>query len=623
MNINFLKHKAYKLRELSIKATTEAGSGHATSCLSAADIVATLFFHVMEYNPQDPKYINNDRFILSKGHAAPLLYAAWEQVGVITEKDLLTLRQFDSNLEGHPTPRFEYNEAATGSLGMGLSYGAGFALSAKLDGLDFKTYVLMGDAEIAEGQIWEAAEISAHYKLNNLIGIVDVNRLGQSTENIDDHNLEKISKKFSAFGWQVYTVNGHEVKELVEVFDEITNIKNKPIMILAKTYKGYGIKEVQDKLGYHGKPFAKEELGKILDELKSNFKKDAEFQEAGAWEPEKPTLSTSGGSRSKTQDEITIPNPEYKFGEQISTRKAYGQALAQLGGVCEQVVSLDGDVKNSTFAEIFEKEFPIRFFQCFVAEQNMVSMAVGLNAGGKIPFVSTFASFITRAHDQIRMAAIGKSNIKIVGSHAGVSIGEDGPSQMGLEDIGLMRAIPESIILYPSDAVSTQKCVELMANCYEGISYLRTTRGATPVIYGNEEKFELGGFKVLKKSAQDAVCIIASGITVFEALKAQEILLKDNIKVRVIDLYCIKPIRERELSKEIIESSGLIITIEDHYLAGGMGEAVCSALKNKNFYIEHLAIKQLPRSGSSEQLLAWEEIDSHAIVQTAYKMLKQ
>ncbi len=642
MDINFLKYKAYKLRELSIKATTQAGSGHPTSCLSAADIVAVLFFDVMKYDPQNPKNINNDRFILSKGHAAPLLYAAWEQVGVITEKDLLTLRQFDSNLEGHPTPRFKYNEAATGSLGMGLSIGAGFALSAKLNGLDFKTYVLMGDAEIAEGQIWEAAEISTHYKLDNLIGIVDVNRLGQSTENLDDHNLNKIKNKFDAFGWQTFEVNGHEVKELVEVFAAAQKIKNKPVMILAKTFKGHGISDVENKLGFHGKVFPQKDLAKILDELKNRFKKDSEYQENSNWEPEKPDRSTGqltarpecfqsaseenvsrDGGKNHGESAIKLPSPEYKVGEQIPTRKAYGQALAQLGKVCEQVVSLDGDVKNSTFAEIFEAAFPKRFFQCFVAEQNMVSMAVGLASRGKLPFVSTFASFITRAHDQIRMAAIGRSNIKIVGSHAGVSIGEDGPSQMGLEDIALMRTVPESVILYPCDAVSTQNCVELMANYNSGISYLRTTRGATACIYDPSEKFELGGFKVLKKSSQDLVCIIAAGITVFEALRAHELLDKKGIKARIIDLYCVKPINAQTLAKEISESSGRLITVEDSYIEGGIGEAICTALKNRSFYIEHMAVTKLPRSGSPEELLAFEEIDHQSIINMTERMVKQ
>lgn len=615
----FLQHIAYRLRVDCLKATTQAGSGHVTSCFSAADIVASLFFYGMQFDRDDFKNACNDRFILSKGHAAPLLYAVWKELGKISEKELLTLRQFNSPLEGHPTARFAYNEVATGSLGQGLSIGCGMALAARADGLSYKTYVLLGDSEMTEGSNWEAAEIASFYGLNNLIAVVDVNRLGQSTETIEGYGLQRYVKKFEAFGWRAFTVDGHDIQALINIFDEIKVTQDKPTVIIAKTVKGYGLDaDVEGHDGFHGKAMPPEKLDFFLEKLRTRFT-DAVIFEAAHREFQNKSLNKEKclelyEQQRTTEHESVMDLPKFTTGEKIATRHAYGTGLVALGKINATVVSLDAEVKNSTYAELFEKEFPQRFYQCFIAEQNMVGMGVGMQVRGKIPFISTFAAFLTRAHDQIRMAAIGRSALRICGSHAGVSIGEDGPSQMGLEDLALMRAIPESVVLYPCDAVSAYKCVELMAGYEQGISYLRTTRGVTPVLYKNNEKFVLGGCKQLTWSAEDKVCIIAAGITVFEALKAHDELLKESIPIRVIDCYSVKPLPAKEILAAAQACNNRIITVEDHYPEGGLGEAVCAALAGNNIKITCLAVKKLPRSGKPEQLLAYEDIDAAAIV---------
>lgn len=617
----FLEHKAYNIRRWSLIQTSEAGSGHPTSCLSAADIVAALFFYAMRYNPRYYNDHHNDRFILSKGHAAPVLYAAWKEVGVLSEDDLLSYRRIDSVLEGHPTLRFPYAEAATGSLGIGLSIGAGEALCAKLDKRDYRVYVLLGDSEMSEGSVWEAIQIAAHYKLNNLIGIIDCNGLGQSTEIMFDHDVNKFARAIEAFGWKTFTIDGHDMKQITHALDQARAVKNVPSMIIAKTFKGYGITQAQSKEGFHGKAFKREELDVVLVELEKKFPKAAAYKETKRWQPRLPKESEHEVQIDRVQ--IKLPDPTYEQGKPIPTRKAYGQALTALGGICDAVVSLDAEVKNSTFAELFEQKFPDRFFQCFVAEQNMISMAVGFNRRGKMPFASTFGCFMSRAYDQIRMAAIGQSTIHLVGSHAGVSIGEDGPSQMALEDIALMRALPESIVLYPSDAVSTWKLVEQMAKYDKGISYLRTTRGPTPVIYKSDEKFPIGGCKVLRQDKRDKVCVIAAGITLFEALAAYEILaFKDKpIFISIIDLYSIKPLDAGLLTKVAKASGNNIITVEDHYSEGGLGEAVTAALCNEEIHIERLAVNKLPRSGKPEELLAYVGIDREAIVKKVLELV--
>ncbi len=611
--ISLLKQRAYNLRVLSLKATTNAGSGHPTSALSAADLVAALFFHAMQYNPENPDDPSNDRFILSKGHAVPVLYAAWEQVGVISQDELMTLRSFTSVLEGHPTPRFPYNEAATGSLGCGLSIGLGMALSARLQDQSCYTYVLLGDSEMAEGSVWEAIEVAAYYKTNRLIALVDFNGLGQSTEPMDDHDVAKHAAKWKAFGWHTLVVDGHIMEAVVAALDDAKN-KDMPTVIVARTIKGYGLTGIEGKQGFHGTAFSKEQLPKLLDELEKRFEHDVPIQFLR--EPLKPY------ERKKIElPVLSLPPCSYKQGASLATRKAYGETLAVLGGLSESVLSLDAEVKNSTFAQLFEHQFPHRFFQCFVAEQNMIGMATGFAARHFIPFSSTFACFISRAHDQIRMAAIGRAALRIAGSHAGVTIGQDGPSQMGLEDIALMRALPGSIILYPCDAVSTYKAVELMANHYDGISYLRLTRAETPVLYDSSEIFTVGGCKVLRESDDDKMLIVAAGITVFEALKAYEELKAKNISVSIIDLYSVKPLCAQTLIVQARKAQKRIITVEDHFIQGGLGEAVCYELRNEDFRIEVLAVKELSRSGKPQELLAYHRINSTAIIETAYQLL--
>ncbi len=657
----FLEHKAYKMRVESLQMTTAAGSGHPTSALSAADLVSALFFYAMHFDPNNFNNLDNDRFILSKGHASPILYAVWKELGKISENDLLSYRKFGSPLEGHATLRFPYAEAATGSLGIGLSIGAGMALANRLDERTNNVYVLMGDSELTEGSIWEAAEIAAYYKLNKLIGIVDCNRLGQSTETIHGYHAQRYAQKFEAFGWKALVIDGHDMMQIITALDKARAMQDHPTIIIAKTVKGYGVDRVENKEGFHGKAFTADELKEILPQMEQRFASAAANGNSFKWEPTLPEIEErSNGSSQPTpngfggqagrlllsevegspraEDKILPARPElvegnvrviqmhpshYKKGEMIATRKAYGQALTALGAVCKQIVSLDAEVKNSTFAQIFEEKYPERFFQCFIAEQNMIAMAEGFARCKKISFSSTFACFLTRAHDQIRMAAIGTTALRICGSHAGVSIGQDGPSQMGLEDIAMMRAIPESIVLYPCDATSTHALVGHMANYTRGISYLRTTRGETSVIYDIDEQFPIGGCKLLKSSGSDSALIIAAGITLHEALKAYDMLIKEGISISVIDLYSIKPLDATTLEQVATRSSDRIITVEDHYLQGGIGEAVTFALRNTALEIHCLAVTQLPMSGKPEELLVWAGIDAAAIAKKVKSLIKK
>jgi transketolase len=605
------EHIAYNLRRSIITMTSVAGSGHPTSALSAADIVATLFFHAMRLDLHNYNNPNNDRFILSKGHASPVLYAVYKQLGILSEDDLMTYRNVNSVLEGHPTPRFTWSEAATGSLGQGLSIGAGMALTARMDNRNFKTYVLMGDSELSEGSVWEAIEIAAHYKLNNLIGIVDVNRLGQTTQTLDGYHIDHYVAKFQAFGWKTYTVDGHNIKELIALFDQIVQYQgDQPIMIVAKTVKGYGIAQAENKEGFHGKVFSMDELPALLAQLEERFYQAAHYECPVTVKPQQPEKSNV----TETAVCNKIPAPEYTKGQSVMTRYTFGQALATIGDVYPTIVSLDAEVKNSTYAELFEQKFPERFVQCFIAEQNMVSMAVGMQKRGKIPFCSTFGAFFTRAYDQIRMACIGRAALRLVGSHVGVSIGQDGPSQMALEDIAMMRAVHGSCVLYPCDAVSTWKLVQQMVLYDQGISYMRTTRMATPVIYDNDQTFIIGGSHVLVQSDHDQLCLVAAGITLHEALKAQKALAQQNIHVAVIDAYSIKPIDAQTITNVARASGNTVITVEDHYLEGGLGQAVVCALQNTGITIDCMAVQKMPRSGAPQDLLAYEGIDAQHIV---------
>ncbi len=601
-SIDMLKEKGRRLRIHSLRATTEAGSGHPSSCLSAADVMSVIFFNEMRFDPKDPKNPTNDRFVLSKGHAAPLLYAAWAESGIISEKDLLTLRRLDSDLEGHPTPRLPWVDVATGSLGQGLSVGLGIALAARLDSMPYNTYVLLGDGECAEGSVWEAAALAGHYKTSNLYAVVDVNALGQSQHTMDRFDVQRFADKFRAFGWFALTVDGHDCAAIVSAFEKCRReAESLPCVIVAKTLKGKGVSMLENLEGWHGKPVPKQDLGKALEELSHPFA-------SGDLHP--TARSTQTLKRPNVGPiEITVNR---KLGESAATREAYGDALVKIADNDDRVVALDGDTKNSTYSEKLLKAHPERFFEMFIAEQNMVGTAMGLSTRGKIPFVSTFAAFLTRAFDQIRMAGVSRLNVKFCGSHAGVSIGEDGPSQMGLEDLAMFRAVPGSVILYPSDAVSTERLVVEAAR-RQGICYIRTSRPKTSVLYSNEEQFPIGGSKVLRKSVNDRATVVAAGITVHEALKAASHLEAEGISIRVIDAYSIKPIDSETLLKSANDTRGQIIVVEDHYAEGGLGDAVLNAVGNKANVLK-LAVREIPRSGPPDALLDKYGISSSHII---------
>jgi transketolase len=594
-----LKGIANQLRIHSINATTAAGSGHPSSCASAADVVAALFFGHMRYQPKDPHYFNNDRFILSKGHAAPLLYAAWAETGLFPTSELLRLRELGSDLEGHPTPRLPFADVATGSLGQGLSVGVGTALCARLDNLDFRTYVLLGDGEVAEGSVWEAASLAGIYKLNNLVAIVDVNRLGQSQATAFGHHMEVYEKRFQSFGWRTEVIDGHDMDEIVEVLAAV-GLGEQPLVILAKTLKGAGVSFIQDKDAWHGKPLNKEEAARALAELQ-------------------PTAQSGIGVSIAAPSQLPAPNNTaptsyppltYKLGDVVATREAYGNGLVRIGEADPRVIAMDGDTKNSTYAEKFFKKFPNRFTECFIAEQNLVGVATGFAARGKVPFASTFATFFSRAYDQIRVAGISQSNIKLVGSHVGVSIGEDGPSQMALEDLAMMRAIIGSTVLYPSDAVCAEKLLEQMAQ-KKGVCFLRTSRPKTPVIYNNDEQFPIGGAKVLRQG--DKLTVVAAGVTLFEALKAADALKAEGIGITVIDAYSIKPLAKEVIKAAAQKTNNMVLTVEDHYPEGGLGDAVAGELSAEGIKVHKLAVMELPRSGKPEELLAKYGIDAAGI----------
>jgi transketolase len=601
------------LRYYCLVSTSAAGSGHLTSSLSAAELMAVLYFGgFLKYDLENPDYSNNDRVIFSKGHAAPLFYALYAAAGKLTEVDLKTLRQLDSQLEGHPGINFPYTEIATGSLGQGLSVGVGLALNAKyLDKLPYKTYVLLGDSEMSEGQVWEAMQLASHYKLDNLVGIIDVNRLGQRGETMIGHDVSDYAYKARAFGWETITVDGHNLNEIIKAYQKAKQVKNSPVMIIAKTIKGKGVSFLEDQGDWHGKALKKDQLQEALIELG-----DIDVSIKGKiTRPEEMKIEVTQEKKIDLNKFLIKPAKK-----KLATRKAYGNAITKLGIDNQQIVVLDAEMSNSTYANIFAAALPERYFEMFIAEQNMVSTAAGLARMGKIPFASTFASFLTRAFDQIRMAQYSRSNIKFVGSHAGVSIGQDGPSQMGLEDISMFRSIRESIVLYPGDAVATEKLVSLMAD-HQGISYLRTTRMDTPIIYKFNEEFKIGGSKVIYSSKKDVVTVVAAGITLHEAMKAYRQLRKNKINIRVIDLYSIKPLDIKTLSQAAVETSALI-TVEDHYQFGGIGEVVKAALVNQCTPVHSLFVDQQPTSGQPAELLAYEGIDASAIVEKVKNLIK-
>jgi transketolase len=607
--VSALKNIATRLRIDSLNATSESGNGHPSTCCSAAEIVAALFFEEMGYDPRDPQNPDNDRFVLSKGHAAPVLYAVWAEVGFLKREDLLTLRRIDSDLEGHPTPRLPFADVATGSLGQGLGAGVGIALNANRIGSDYRTYVLMGDGESAEGSVWEAGDMAAWHALDSLCAITDVNGLGQSGPTQWKHDLDALAARWSAFGWNALIVDGHSLPDLLGAFDTARQTKGRPTMILAKTLKGKGVSLMEGKGGWHGKALKKgAELDAALAELSSQLVPE----DGPPLRPRPPRTIVSADQRAPGTPG-TVGASAYALGDTVATREAYGAAIARLAATDDRIVALDADVKNSTFSEKFEQQHPERFYQSFIAEQAMLGAAMGLASRGAIPFPSTFAAFLSRAYDFVRMAAISNLNIKVAGSHAGVSIGEDGPSQMALEDLAMMRAQPNMAVLYPCDGVSTERLVE-QAAYRKGPVYLRTSRPKTPVIYGPDEVFEVGGLKVLRHSESDVATVIGAGVTVFEALKAHDELEKQGIKIRVVDLYSLQPVDAAALVCCARETKGRMITVEDHYANGGIGDAVAGAIAPDGFTVHRLAVREIPRSGTPDQLLDRYGISASHIV---------
>jgi transketolase len=598
-----------QLRVDSVRAAAVTNSGHPTSSMSAADLMAVLLAKHLHYDFDQPDDPRNDHLVFSKGHASPLLYSLFKAAGAITDEELLMFRTFGSRLEGHPTPVIPWVDVATGSLGQGLPYGVGIALAGKrLDRLPYRVWVLCGDSEIAEGSIWEAFEHGAYYGLDNLTAIIDVNRLGQRGETMHGWDLDSYVRRAEAFGWHAIAIDGHDVGEIDDAYAEAAATKDRPTVVVARTVKGKGVKAVENKEGMHGKALddpeaAIEELGGIrnltVQVAKPDFDGEPHAFEAGALEL-----------------------PAYEVGTEVATRKAYGDALAAVGGGRGDVVALDGEVSNSTFAEIFAEAYPDRYFEMFIAEQQMVAAAVGLQVRDWKPFASTFAAFFTRAYDFVRMAAVSDANIKLCGSHAGVSIGEDGPSQMGLEDLAAFRAVHGSTVLYPSDANQTAKLVEAMADL-DGIVYLRTTRAATPVIYGAGDEFRAGGSAVVRSSDDDEVTIVAAGITLHEALKAADTLSGEGLSARVIDLYSVKPVDTETLRASAEATDGRLVVAEDHWPEGGLGEAVLSAFADADERprVVHLAVREMPGSGKPAELLAAAGIDAEHIAQAARQLV--
>jgi transketolase len=604
-----LKNVATRLRIDSIRSTSEAGSGHPTTCCSAAEIMAALFFAEMRFDPKDPRNPESDRFVLSKGHAAPILYAAWAEAGAFDPSELLKLRRIDSDLEGHPTPRLPFVDVATGSLGQGICAGVGIALNARRIKSDYRTYVLLGDGESAEGSVWEAADAGSLDRLDNLCGITDVNALGQSGPTMWRHDMEQFARRWRAFGWHAIVIDGHDLDAILDAFAEARRTKGLPTMILARTIKGKGVSFVEGKDGWHGKAFKKgEELDRALAELEKQFVPTAAGVNLADEIPKPPRASQPPVSPKP------VAPPAYKLGDQVATREAYGAAITKLGEADPRVVALDAEVKNSTFSEKFEKAVPDRFYELYIAEQVVIGAAMGLAARGAIPFPSTFACFLSRAYDFIRMAAISNVGIKMAGSHAGVSIGEDGPSQMALEDLAMCRAQPNITVLYPCDAVSTERLVTLAAY-HAGPAYIRTSRPKTPVIYSNEETFAIGGSKVLRESVNDAATVVGGGVTVFEALKAYEELKASGLMIRVIDLYSVAPVDRETLVRAGRATGGRLITVEDHYVDGGIGDAVALAVADAGFTVRRLAVREIPRSGKPEELLDRYGISASHIVE--------
>jgi transketolase len=604
-DIELWRELGQQLRVDAVRPAAKAGSGHPTSGMSAADLMAVLLAKYLRFDFENPRGPHNDRLVFSKGHASTLLYAMFRAAGAISDDELLTYRQLGSVFEGHPTPRIQWVDVATGSLGQGLPYAVGMALAGKrLDRLPFRVWTLCGDSEIAEGSQWEALEHAAFYELDNLVAIIDVNRLGQRGETMHGWDLDSYADRARAFGCHAIVIDGHDVRAIDRAYSEALDVEGKPVVVVAKTVKGKGAKQVEDKNGYHGKALDNSE--EVIAELGGirNLRVDVTKPDTSASRHE---FSTSG----------SLELPSYELGQKVATRKAYGDALVALGKARGDVLALDGEVSNSTYAEQFREELPDRFFEMYIAEQQMVATAVGMQALGWRPFASTFAAFLSRAYDFIRMSAISRANYCLSGSHAGISIGEDGPSQMALEDIASIRAVHGSTVLHPCDANQTAKLVARMADT-DGIVYLRTLRPATPVIYPPDEEFEIGGSRTIRDG--NDVAIVAAGVTVPEALKAADALAEVGIEARVIDLYSIKPLDEETLRSLRCP----IVTVEDHWPEGGLGEAVLAALgdADERTTVVRLAVQEMPHSGKPEELLREAGIDADGILRAVRQVVQ-
>ncbi|MFH1290503.1 MAG: transketolase [Nanoarchaeota archaeon] len=596
------------LRRDVAEMTTAAGSGHPSSCFSCAEIISTLFFHEMRYDPKDENNLDNDEFILSKGHAAPILYSALFRAGCIKD-DLKKLRKLKSSLEGHPMPKsLKWVKVATGSLGQGASIGIGMALAGRLQGRKFRAYVLMGDSEMAEGSVYEALQLAPYYNLDNLCLIIDANRLGQSGETIVGHDIKRLVEGIKSFKWHAIAVNGHDVSELMKALKEARKV-GMPTAIIAKTFKGKGVSFMENKEGWHGRAMNEEELKKALNEIPNSKMPEVEIEK-----PKEVEVVKSRAGKLEVSP--------YEAGGFVATRMAYGKAITNLARADQKVIVVDAEVSNSTKSEEVKKVRPGQFVEAFIAEQDMVGICLGLSKKGFNVFGSTFAAFLSRAHDQIRMGSLSSGNFTLCGSHAGVSIGEDGPSQMGLEDIAMFRVLPESIVLYPSDGVSTERLVYLAAKT-KGLKYIRTTREKTPVIYSTKDEFKLGDFKVLKQSKKDRVVLVGAGITVHEALEAHERLKKKRINSAVVDLYCVKPFDSKKFIDFAKKHGNRIVVCEDHYEEGGIGEMLAEELENSGIEISHLAVREIPHSGKSKELLEKYGIDKKAIMKAARKLIKK
>jgi transketolase len=605
-----LRELGQQLRVDSIRASDVKASGHPTSSMSAADLMAVLFAKHLSYDFDQPGNPLNDHLIFSKGHASPLLYSLYLAAGAISEEELLTFRTFGSRLQGHPTPLLPWVDVATGSLGFGLPVGVGVALSGKrLEAAPYRVWVLCGDSEMAEGSIWEALEHAAHYGLDNLVVIVDVNRLGQRGETMNGWQLDHYVERARAFGCRAIATDGHDVAAIDAAFAEAVEGDGRPTVIVAKTIKGKGVASLENQEGWHGKALTDPEAA--IAELGGIRRLRVRVAGPPVQTPRQP-------GRAPTPVDL----PRYELADKVATRRAYGDALAALGSQRPEVVGLDGEVSNSTYTYLFAEAHPERYFEMFIAEQQLVAAAVGLQVRGWKPFASTFAAFLSRAYDFIRMAAISGASIKLCGSHAGVSIGEDGPSQMALEDIAMLRAVHGSTVLYPCDPNQTAKLVACMAD-REGIVYLRTTRAALPTLYDADEEFEIGGSRVVRSSERDQVTIVAAGITVHEALGATARLEAEGIRARVIDLYSVKPIDAATLREAALATGGRLLTVEDHWPEGGVGEAVVTAFAEdaQPPRVVRLAVREMPGSGTPAELLGAAGIDAAAIAHAARRLV--